>query len=81
MQITITIDVKGLLQEQLEEANLDKETVNKVLVDFSDWMEDLDMGAVAESAEHYIGDSVSKEILDVFLDERSKLKKTLEERY
>jgi hypothetical protein len=79
MEITITIDVKEFLQEKLEEANLDQEVINKTMAVFSDWLKDLDMGPVAESAEHYIGDAVSQEIMDVFLDEHPKLKRKLEE--
>lgn len=72
MKLTVTLDVKELLREELMEANLDKKEIQKLLDDFSEWIQ-LDPGAISDAAEHYLED-LSRELVSDFMNDHPKLK-------
>lgn len=72
MEITVTIDVEDRLREELKEANMDKKEIRKLLDDFSEWLQ-LDPGAIADAAEHYLED-LSNELVSDFMNDHPKLK-------
>ncbi|GGA59483.1 hypothetical protein GCM10007416_35670 [Kroppenstedtia guangzhouensis] len=56
MEITVTIDVEERLKEMLKEAELESEEIKKILNGFSEWLQEVDPGAVSDAAEHYLED-------------------------
>lgn len=67
MELTVTIDVEERLREELKEINMGEKEIQRFLDEFSEWLQ-LDPGAIAEAAEHYLED-LSRELVSDFVDE------------
>ncbi|SGO71571.1 Uncharacterised protein [Mycobacterium tuberculosis] len=67
MELTVTINVEERLREELKEINMEEKEIQRFLDEFSEWLQ-LDPGAIAEAAEHYLED-LSRELVSDFVDE------------